>query len=96
MSTLPPVSRHAHQRVEARRLPADTLPMVLTHGRVAHLRGTAIHAIGRREVATARHRGLDLRPYEGIQVICDPLSGTVITVYRNHDFRSLRPRTRHR
>jgi hypothetical protein len=63
----------------------------LRFGRVAHVRGGQIHAIGRKEVARYRQAGIDLTRYEGVQVVCAP-DGAILTVYRNRDFRRLRPR----
>ena len=65
----------------------------LEHGRIVHVRGAVIHAIGRKEITRLRRRGIDLSHYEGIQIVCAP-GGTVLTAYRNRDFRSLRPRCR--
>lgn len=66
----------------------------MAYGRVVHVRGAEIHAIGRKEVLRYRQRGIDLRMYEGIQVVCRPGAGVVLTVYRNRDLRGLRPHRR--
>ena len=84
-----PLTHHARLRMEGRRIPPAAVEAVLAHGREAWVRGARIHALGRREVEQAARRGLDLRPYAGLQVVCSP-EGDVLTVYRNHDFRSLR------
>ena len=83
------VTRHAWSRMTARRIPAQGVRFAFEYGRTAHVRGAAIHAIGRKEVERHRRNGLDLEPYEGIQVVC-ALDGTILTVYRNRDFRGLR------
>ena len=88
-SDLLPLTHHARVRMDARRIPPAAVEVVLAHGREAWVRGARIHALGRREVASGARRGLDLRPYAGLQVVCSP-EGDVLTVYRNHDFRSLR------
>lgn len=90
-----PITRHAWQRMCARGISLAALDATLTYGRVAHIRNAAIYAIGRSEVSRYRRHGADLAAYEGIQVVCS-LDGKVMTVYRNHDFRSLRPRRRRR
>jgi len=71
------------------RIPPEAVEAVLAHGRSVWARGAQIYALGRKEVARALQRGLDLRPFAGLQVVCAP-DGDVLTVYRNHDFRSLR------
>ena len=84
-----PLTHHARLRMDGRRIPPTAVEAVLAHGREAWVRGARIHALGKREVARAARRGLDLRPFAGLQVVCSP-EGDVLTVYRNHDFRSLR------
>ena len=83
------LTHHARLRMEGRRIPEAGVSAVLEHGRAIWARGALIHAVGRREVARAARHGVDLRPWEGVQVVCAP-DGHVVTVYRNHDFRPLR------
>ncbi len=83
------LSGHAHQRMNARSLGLTAIKAALDFGRVVYTRGAVLHAIGRKEVQNHRRTGTDLRRFEGVQVVCAP-SGTVITAYRNHDFRRLR------
>ena len=73
-----------------RRLSSEAVQTVLMFGRVAYVRGAAVYAIGRKEVERFSKQGIDLGPYESIQVVCTP-EGTILTVYRNRDFRGLRP-----
>lgn len=84
-----PLTRHARHRMDGRRISREAVEMVLAYGRCARVRGACVHALGRREVERGRRAGVDLRPFEGLQVVCSP-EGAVITVYRNHDFRALR------
>lgn len=70
----------------------------LTYGRRVYTRGSKIYAIGRKEVQRYSQQ-IDLSSYEGLQVVCSTDDSTIITVYRNSDFRGLRPgmgRGRHR
>jgi hypothetical protein len=85
------VTRHAWERMTARRIPARAVAAALTYGRRAHVRGATIRAIGRREVARYRAQGIDLAQYEGVQVVCGH-DGAVLTAYRNRSFRGLRPK----
>ncbi len=89
------LTAHAADRMSTRGLRAPAVTAALDHGRVVHIRGADIHAIGRREVASCKRDGIDLSRHEGVQVVCGP-EGHVLTVYRNRDFRSLRPRRRRR
>ena len=90
------LSAHAQQRMGQRRIPEDTVIAVLTYGRVVYSRGAQVFALGRREVRRLAQHGLDLSDHEGIQVICSPDGSTVVTLYKDHDFSSLRPRRRRR
>ena len=85
------LSRHARLRTHARRFGVAAIEAALAYGRIAHVRGTEIHAIGWKEVLRFRQRGINLRGFEGIQVVCRPRAGVVLTAYRNRDFRGLRP-----
>ncbi len=86
-------TRHAWKRMDARGLSADTIGRVLTWGRVAHVRGATIYAVGRKEIARLQRDGIDLSEAEGVQVVCT-VDGLVMTAYRNQNFRGLRPRSR--
>ena len=72
---------------------AQGMRRVLNYGRVAHVRGATIYAVGRKEVERFARDGMDLSDVEGVQVVCSD-SGVIMTVYRNRDFRGLRPRRR--
>lgn len=89
----PGVSSHALQRMRERGITGAAVQATLAHGRVAHVRGAAIHAIGRKEVSAMRRKGIELADYEGVQVVCAP-DGAILTAYRNRNFRGLRPRHR--
>ena len=86
---------HAHRRMAARRLSSETVTAVLTFGRSIHARGAEIRVIGRKEIARYRPQGVDLTPFEGVQLVCAQ-DGTIITMYRNRDLRRLRPHKRAR
>ena len=89
---------HARMRMDARRIPTTAVEIALLFGREKHVRGATLYAIGRREVDRFEEEGVDLKGYEGIQVVCAE-DHVVVTAYRNRDFRGLRPmsyRKRHR
>jgi hypothetical protein len=87
------LTRHAWERMSGRGLSPAAIRRVLNYGRVAHVRGATIYAVGRKEVRRFQRDGIDLSGLEGVQVVCSE-SGVVMTVYRNRDFRGLRPRSR--
>ena len=86
------LTRHAWERMSGRGLSPDTIRRVLTFGRIAHVRGATIYAVGRKEVERFEREGIDLSNAEGVQVVCT--SSAIMTAYRNRDFRGLRPRPR--
>lgn len=85
-----PLSKHAWSRMSGRGFSPAAIDAVLTYGRVRYVRKAVIHAIGRAEVRHYARQGIDLRKYEGVQVLCSH-QGVVMTAYRNRDFRGLRP-----
>jgi hypothetical protein len=88
------LTMHAWQRMTARRLSRDAVQAAIEYGRIVYVRGATICAIGRKEVSRFSRQGIDLSRYEGTQVVCAP-EGTILTVYRNRDFRGLRSRRCH-
>ena len=89
---LPCLTSHAGSRMGSRRISREDVAAVLSYGRSCHVRGAVVYALGRHEAAYCREDGLRLDRLEGLQVVCAPDSGAVITAYRNSDFRSLRRR----
>jgi hypothetical protein len=85
------LTEHARQRMDARRLPEPAVKAVMTYGRLARVRGAEVYAIGRKEVQQYRKLGIDLKDLDGVQVVCSR-DGAVLTTYRNHDLRGLKPR----
>ena len=83
------LSQHARNRMNQRRISRAAVLAALQHGRRIHTRGAVVYAIGRKEVAACRRRGIDIRAHLHVQVVCTP-SGLVLTVYRNGDFSRLR------
>lgn len=87
------LSRHAWRRMGARGVSASAINRVLTFGRVIRTRGATIYVIGRKEIKRYMDHGVNLDDLHGMQVICSK-NGTIITLYRNRDLRSLKPRYR--
>lgn len=91
-SNAPAITQHAWTRMGGRGLNCHTIDTVLSYGRVIHVRGAAIHVIGRKEVERLARSGVDVGGCEGVQVVCTPDGSAILTVYRNSDFRGLKPR----
>jgi hypothetical protein len=87
------LTNHAWVQMCGRSLSPDMVRCVLNCGREVHVRGATIYAVGRKEIERFEEKGIDLSDVEGVQVVCSE-SGSVITAYRNRDFRGLRPRSR--
>jgi len=88
----PAITQHAWSRMSGRGLNCQTIDSVLSYGRVIHVHGAAIHVIGRKEVEKLARFGVDVGGCEGVQVVCTPDGSKILTVYRNSDFRRLKPR----
>src|SRR3954451_1922601 len=80
---------HARSRMQGRGISERAVEDAIFYGRVVYTRGAVVHAIGRNEIAHYAEEGIDLSAYNGVQVVCSR-DGSVITVYRNRDFRGLR------
>lgn len=89
------LTRHAEARMRSRRISGSLVDLTIAYGRVSHIRGAVIYAIGNKEVARAQKVGDDIRECQGIHVVTSTKSGAIITVYRNRDLRKLKPRSRY-
>jgi hypothetical protein len=89
------LTHHARERMATRGLRADAIDAALSYGRVAHVRGADIYAIGRKEIARYAGEGIDLSAYDGVQVVVTA-NCVILTVYRNRSFRGLRDRRTYR
>jgi len=78
-------------RINTRRIPTTAVEMALLSGGSKHVCGATFYAIGRRELNWSGLNGVDLRRFEGIQVICDE-DNVVVTAYLDRDLSNLRSR----
>ena len=90
--TMPRLSKHAGSRMGSRCISPDDVANVISYGRTYHVRGAVIYALGRHEAEICRTDGVRPDRIEGLQVVCAPADNTVITVYRNNDFSTLKRR----
>ncbi len=87
------VTPHAAVRMQQRGITEDLVEAVLEFGRCVHARGLTFRIVGRKEVEHHAHRGLDLSRAEGVHVLVEA-DGAIVTTYRNHNLRKIRPRKR--
>lgn len=88
------LSQHAQVRMAQRSIDLEQVKLVLSYGRMIHSRLARFYVVGRKEIKRLEKAGLDVRNLENIQVVVDEKSNRVLTVYRNKDFRQIRPRRR--
>ena len=84
---------HAELRMQQRHILQDLLERVLEYGRTIHARGATYKVVGRKDVEYFQRKGVDLLDAEGIHVLLAE-DGVVLTTYRNHDLRQIRPSKR--
>ena len=84
-------TNHTTQRMSQRGIGPDAIDAAQDFGRVVHTRGAVIFAVGRNEIAFFAEQGIDLSRLNGLQVVCCPTSGQIITAYQNRSFHGLKP-----
>lgn len=94
MSCQPAISSHAQQRMDLRGMSERDIELVLKFGRKIHSRRTVFHVIGRKEIKKYASECPELKELDGLHVLTVPDKGTVLTAYRNHDLRHIRPSKR--
>lgn len=77
------LTEHARLRMSQRGIRQTDIGTVLRLGRCRRTRGARFYFVGRKEVRRYAGQGLDLRGVENLQVLLDPHSDAVITVYRS-------------
>ena len=88
----PTYTIHATRRMSSRVIHPSTVSIVIQYGHCHHVRGADIYALRRRDLAYCNQE-VDSERLEGVQVVCLPGSDTVLTVYKNNNFKSLKKRT---
>ncbi|MBU5638843.1 DUF4258 domain-containing protein [Geomonas sp. Red69] len=86
-------TNHARERMGNRHISSNDINNVIVYGRRVEIRGAVIYVVGTREIKYQRGRGIRIDNCDGIHVVCSH-DETVITVYRNHDLRGLKPKAR--
>jgi Domain of unknown function (DUF4258) len=88
------ITKHANKRMQQRHISDLAIAIVLEYGRDVLVRGAWICVIGKKEIERSRRHGIDLSAYAGVHVVLSEEGGSVMTVYRNGDFRRLRAKSR--
>jgi hypothetical protein len=88
------LSTHAQMRMSQRSIGLEQLQLVLSYGRMIRSRRARFYVIGRKEIKSLEKQGLEVRGLENIQIIVDEKSSRISTVYRNRNFRQIRPKHR--
>ena len=85
------LSEHACSRMNQRCIDKRSLKAVLTFGRVIRSRGACFYVIGKRDASQLQAMGINVQGLENTQVLVDERTSTVLTVYKNNNFRKIRP-----
>ncbi len=85
------VTEHARHRMEQRGVSEEAVELALHYGRKIHSRGAIFHVIGRKEISKLGNTHPKLRLLNGVQVLTSTDGESIITVYKNHDLRGIRP-----
>jgi len=88
------LTEHARQRMGQRGVSEEAVELALNYGRKIHSRGAVFHVIGRKEIAKLGDEHPEMAELDGVQVLTSSDCESVLTVYKNHDFRSIRPTKR--
>ena len=88
------LSQHALMRMSQRSIDLEQVQLVLSHGKMIHSRRARFYVVGHKEIKKLGVAGLDAEGLENIQVVVDEKSNRILTVYRNKDFRQIRPQHR--
>ena len=88
------LTEHARQRMDQRGVSEQAVELALQFGRKIHSRRALFHVIGKKEINKLGDLHPELKELDGVQVLTTEDSESVITVYRNHDLRAIRPNKR--
>ncbi|WP_417228309.1 DUF4258 domain-containing protein [Amphritea sp.] len=88
------LTEHARQRMNQRGVSEQAVELALQFGRKIHSRRALFHVIGKKEINKLGDQHPELKELDGVQVLTTEDSESIITVYRNHDLRAIRPNKR--
>jgi hypothetical protein len=88
------LTQHAEMRMSQRSIDLEQVQLVLNYGRLIHSRRARFYVMGRKEIKRLEKKGLEVGDLENIQIVVAEKSNLILTVYRNKDFRQIRPKHR--
>lgn len=88
------LTKHARKRMSQRGVKEDAIKLALQFGRKIYSRRALFYVIGQKEITKHGEQYPELKILEGLQVVVDVESQKVLTVYRSHDLRQIRPKKR--
>jgi hypothetical protein len=88
------LTQHAEMRMSQRSIDLEQIQLVLSYGRLIHSRRARFYVMGRKEIKRLEKNGLEVSDLENIQIVVAKKSNLILTVYRNKDFRQIRPKHR--
>jgi hypothetical protein len=88
------LTEHARKRMDQRGVKEDAIKLALQFGRKIYSRRALFLVIGHKEINKYGGQYPELKALEGLQVVVDVESHKVLTAYRSHDLRQIRPKKR--
>ena len=88
------LTKHARKRMDQRGVKEDAIKLALQFGRKIYSRRALFLVIGHKEINKYGEQYPELKALEGLQVVVDVESLKVLTAYRSHDLRQIRPKKR--
>jgi len=85
------LSQHAQLRMSQRSIDLKQIEKVLSYGRVIHSRRARFYVVGKKDTKRLSKNGVNTLGLENMQVLVEEKTNTIVTVYRNNDFRHIRP-----
>ena len=85
-----PLTHHAALRMQQRGISPRLIELALRYGRTVNSRGVSYRIVGHKEVQRFARDGIDLSKADGVHVLVG-VDGAVVTAYRNHDLRKVKP-----
>ena len=88
------LTEHGRRRMGQRGVKPEAVEFALKLGRKIYSRRALFFVIGKKEITKYGDQYPQLKQFEGLQVVTDVESNLILTVYRSHDLRQIRPNKR--
>jgi len=89
------ISRHAHGRMQNRHINDVMIAAAREFGEKIYAQNSLYYFLGRRALKRLMQQFIqaDADHWEGLTLVCDPVSGTLITCFRNKNWlKKIRPK----